>query len=184
MSARHIHLSADVLPRLFGAGYELTRLRDLQQPGQYAAQEVVTLVGPKGKIERVRVLGPLRKQTQVELSGTDQFMLGIQAPVRESGQLDGTPGVRLVGPGGEVDLPSGVIRAQRHVHMPPADAERFALHNGARVAVRLSGDRPTILEGVLVRSTDTSALEMHIDTDEANAAGLPAESTGLILVPR
>jgi putative phosphotransacetylase len=184
VSARHLHLSADVLARLFGPGHELRKLRDLAQPGQYAAEETVSLVGPKGRIEKVRVLGPLRKQTQVEISGTDQFALGTQAPVRESGQLAGTPGIKLVGAAGEVDLTSGLIRALRHVHMLPAEAERMGLHSGARVAVRLAGDRPTILEGVLVRATATSALEMHIDTDEANAAGVPSESRGAILLPR
>ena len=184
VSARHLHLSTDTLAKLFGSGHELTKFRDLAQPGQYAAQEIVTLVGTKGRVDKVRVLGPVRKQTQVEISGTDQFALGIQAPVRESGQLQGTPGIKLVGPAGEVDLESGVIRALRHVHMLPAEAERMGLHNGSKVAVRLSGDRPTILEGVLVRATDTSALEMHIDTDEGNASGVPAESQGAILVPR
>jgi putative phosphotransacetylase len=184
VSVRHVHLSSEALAKLFGAGHELRKLRDLVQPGQFAAEETVALVGPKGRIDKVRVLGPVRKQTQVEISGTDQFTLGTQAPVRESGALDGTPGITLVGPAGEMELASGLIRAQRHVHMLPEEAERMGLRNGARAAVRLDGDRPMILEGVLVRATDTSALEMHIDTDEANAAGVPAESKGAILLPK
>lgn len=183
ISNRHLHLSKEHIEALFGPGYELRKQKDLMQPGQYAAEETVTLVGPRASIENVRVLGPARKQTQVEISGTDQFTLGLRAPVRESGQLEGTPGVRLRGPAGEVELETGVIRALRHVHMLPEDAARMGLRNGDRVAVRLAGDRATVAEGVLIRATATSALEMHVDTDEANAAGLPAESTAEILVP-
>jgi putative phosphotransacetylase len=153
------------------------------QPGQYAAQETVTLVGPKGELDRVRVLGPPRSQTQVEISGTDQFVLGLKAPVRESGKLDGTPGIVIRGPAGEVELDSGVVRALRHIHMLPQEADRMGVQNGETISVRLAGDRATVCEGVLVRATETSALEMHIDTDEANAAGLPAESMGEVLVP-
>jgi putative phosphotransacetylase len=183
VSARHVHLSAGHLERLFGPDAALTRLKDLFQPGQFAANEVVTLEGPKGKIEKVRILGPVRDRTQVEISGTDQFVLGVQAPVRESGRLDGTPGLTLHGPAGSVPLTEGVIRALRHIHMLPADADRIGVKNGAHVSVRLLGDRATIAEGVVVRVTAASALEMHIDTDEANAAGVAAESSGQILIP-
>jgi putative phosphotransacetylase len=183
VSARHVHLSTDAVEKLFGIGRTLTPMKDLHQPGQFAAAETVTLQGPKGQIEKVRVLGPVRAQSQVEISGTDQFALGVQAPVRESGKLAGTPGIVLRGPAGELALSEGVIRAARHIHMLPEDADRIGTKNGAHVSVRLVGDRTTIAEGVLVRVTSTSALEMHIDTDEGNAAGVPAESSGQILTP-
>jgi len=181
ISNRHVHLTQEHVERLFGPGYGLTKWKDLMQPGQYAARETVILDGPKGTIERVRVLGPPRSGSQVEISGTDQFKLGLQAPVRESGKLDGTPGIGLSGPHGKMTLEHGVIRAWRHIHMTPQDAEKFRLKNGDSVNVRLGGDRTTVCESVLVRVTDTSALEMHIDTDEANAAGVPIESLGEVL---
>jgi len=183
VSAHHVHLSQEEMARLFGPGASLSRLKDLHQPGQFAANETVTLVGPKGSIEHVRILGPFRAQTQVEISGTDQFSLGVQAPVRESGWLEGTPGILLRGPAGEHEISEGVIRALRHIHMPPGDADRIGVTNGAHVSVRLVGDRATIAEGVLVRVSANADLEMHIDTDEGNAAGVPAESTGQILIP-
>ncbi len=182
VSNRHVHLTEEHLNILFGNGYQLKKWKDLVQPGQYAAQETVVLKGPKGKIERVRVLGPTRPRTQVEISGTDQFILGIKAPVRESGKLDGTPGVIIEGPAGTVELKEGVIRALRHIHMTPKDGEDFGVKNGDFVKVRLNGDRTTVLEGVLIRITDRSALEMHIDTDEANAAGVPQSSIGEVLL--
>ncbi|MGO9307458.1 MAG: phosphate propanoyltransferase [Spirochaetia bacterium] len=183
ISAHHVHLSEKDMARLFGPGASLSRLKDLHQPGQFAANETVTLTGPKGSIEHVRILGPLRERTQVEISGTDQFSLGVQAPVRESGRLEETPGIRLRGPAGELEIPDGVIRALRHIHMPPEDADRIGVRNGTHVSVRLVGDRATIAEGVLVRVAPQAVLEMHIDTDEGNAAGVAAESTGQILIP-
>ena len=183
VSGHHVHLDQETLARLFGPGAVLNKLKELHQPGQFAANETVTLVGPKGSIERVRILGPLRAQTQVEISGTDQFSLGVQAPVRESGQLEGTPGILLRGPAGEYKITAGMIRALRHIHMPPEDADRIGLRNGAHVSVRLVGDRATIAEGVVVRVSPDAALEMHIDTDEGNAAGVAAESTGQVLIP-
>jgi putative phosphotransacetylase len=183
VSVRHVHLTQDALEKLFGPGGALTKLKDLFQPGQFAANETVAIVGPKGRIEKVRILGPIRGETQVEISGTDQFSLGIQAPVRESGKLENTPGIVLHGPAGQVSLTHGVIRALRHIHMLPADADTIGVKNGAHVSVRLVGDRTTIVEGVIVRVSPTYALEMHIDTDEANAAGVAAESTGQILTP-
>ncbi len=182
VSNRHIHLSQEDLEALFGKGYELKKLKDLMQTGQYAAEETVTLSGPKGEIPRVRILGPVRAETQIEISGTDQFVLGVRVPVRASGRLEGTPGIRIIGPENEVTLEKGVIRALRHVHMHPSDADRIGVHSGEMVNVRLSGDRSTICEGVLLRATESSMLEMHIDTDEANAAGLASKSTGQILV--
>ena len=176
ISNRHIHLTAEHVEQLFGPDYRLSKWRDLVQPGQYSAKETVVLRGPKGLIEKVRVLGPPRNETQVEISGTDQFKLGIHAPVRGSGKLDDTPGVEITGPGGTVTISKGVIRAWRHIHMAPGDGEKFQVQDGELVNVRLKGDRKAVLEEVLVRITDTSALEMHIDTDEANAAGVAQES--------
>jgi len=181
VSNRHVHLCAEDQDELFGPGYELTKWKDLIQPGQYAAKEVVALAGEKGKIEKVRVFGPLRKETQVEISGTDQYILGLQAPVRDSGNLEGTPGIRLVGPTGEIAMGQGVIRPLRHIHMAPKDLRRTGVENADLVDVRLNGDRTTICQGVLIRVDETAALEMHIDTDEANAAGVPAESVGELL---
>lgn len=183
ISNRHTHVDQATLDTLYGPGYELTKLKDLMQPVQYAAKETISLTGPKGSIDKVRILGPVRDETQVEISGTDQFILGIKAPVRESGKLDGTPGIHVAGPEGEMDLEKGLIRALRHVHMLPQEAADIGLRNGDTVSVRLVGDRTTICEGVLVRAKENSALEMHIDTDEANAAGMPAESDGQIMLP-
>lgn len=183
ISNRHVHLSAEHLEALFGPGYQMTKWKELMQPRQYAAKEVVTLAGPKGRIEKVRVLGPVRKRTQVEISGTDQFILGLRAPVRDSGNLEGTPGILILGPAGEIAIESGVIRALRHLHISPPDAKKFDLSHHDVVDVRLNGDRTTVCEGVLVRVSEPTALEMHIDTDEANAAGVPAESIGEILGP-
>jgi len=183
MSNRHIHLSQDHVDALFGPDYKLKPFKDLMQPGQFAAYETVKISGPKGEIDRVRVLGPERRETQVEISGTDQFILGIRVPVRESGNLEGTPGIQISGPAGQIATERGVIRALRHIHMLPSEADSMGVQNGEKVSVRLVGDRSTICEGVLIRATETSTLEMHIDTDEANSAGLPAESLGQILVP-
>jgi len=184
VSVRHVHLDRATLERLFGRGATLTSLKGLALPGEFAANETVTVAGPRGALEKVRIVGPLRDEPQVEISGTDQFSLGVSAPVRESGLLEGTPGILLKGPAGEVRIPRGVIRALRHIHMPTTDADRIGVTNGARVSVRLAGDRATITEGVLVRVSDAYSLEMHIDSDEGNAAGVPAESTGQILIPR
>lgn len=181
VSNRHIHLSREHLFELFGRDYKLTKWKDLIQPGEFAAMETVIIRGPKGKIEKVRVLGPPRVQTQVEISGTDQFILGVRAPVRESGKLHGTPGIQIEGPGGSIAIKEGLIRALRHIHMRPDDGTKFGVKNGDFVKVRLRGDRTTILEGVLIRIKDRATLEMHIDTDEANAAGIPQSSVGEVL---
>ncbi len=183
VSTRHVHLNGETLKRLFGGRASLTKLKDLPQPGQFAANETLTLVGPKGVIEKVRVHGPLREETQIEISGTDQFVLGLQAPVRSSGMLEGTPGILLRGPAGECEVARGVIRMLRHIHMLPTDADRIGVRDGAHVSVRLVGDRATIAEGVVVRVRPDAALEMHIDSDEGNAAGVPTESVGQILIP-
>ncbi|WGS64769.1 phosphate propanoyltransferase [Marinitoga aeolica] len=171
VSNRHVHLSKEDLEILFGEGYELHPIKDLKQPGQYAAEEVVTLVGPKGKIERVRVLGPVRKETQIEISQTDAFKLGVQPPVRDSGDLDGTPGIKIVGPKGEVETKKGLILAKRHIHMLPEDAEKYGVKDKDLVYVAVEkGDRKLIFGDVLIRVSPKYALEFHVDTDEANAA--------------
>jgi len=172
VSARHVHLSVEDLHRLFGPGHTLTRLRDISQPGQFAAQEQVTLIGPKGTLERVRVLGPCRRQTQVELAPSDARRLGVDAPIRPSGRLDGTPGITLAGPYGTVELQQGVIISERHIHMTPADAAAFGVEDGQEVRVKVGGPRGGIMERVFIRVRDDFALEMHIDTDDANAFGV------------
>lgn len=172
VSGRHIHLSQADLEALFGAGYELTPIKDLSQPGQFAAKEMVTLVGPKGVIERVRVLGPVRSQTQVEVLAGDTFKLGVPACVRMSGKLSGTPGVTLSGPHGTVAIPEGVIVAARHIHMTTAEAAERGLHDGEVVSIAFDGLRGGRLDNVIIRANDSSALDCHIDTEEANALQL------------
>ncbi|AEF93928.1 Propanediol utilization protein [Desulfotomaculum nigrificans CO-1-SRB] len=172
ISARHIHLSQEHVDILFGPGYELKKYKDLSQPGQYACEETLTVVGPKGVIEKVRVLGPLRKQSQVELSISDCFKLGIRAPLRDSGDLAGSASVTLVGPVGSITLKEGAIIAARHIHMHTSDAEKYGLEDGDRIYVRAKGPRGIIFGDVLVRVSDKFKLEMHVDTDEGNAVGL------------
>ena len=170
ISNRHIHLSQQDLETLFGPGYELTVRNDLSQTGQYAAEETVTVEGPKSSMANVRILGPTRKETQIEISRTDSFALGLKPPVRDSGFLDGSPGVTLIGPKGKVTLDKGVIIAQRHIHMTEAEAESFGVKDKELVLVRVGGERGVTFENVLVRVRNDFVLEMHIDTDEANAA--------------
>lgn len=172
ISNRHVHLSDKEFTELFGSGEKLTVFKDLSQPGQYASEQMVTLVGPKGVIEKVRVLGPTRKKTQVEISVSDCFKLGIQAPIRDSGDLDGSSSVTLVGPAGSVTLSEGCIIPARHIHMHPNNAEIFGLKDGDRVTVKVSGPRGVMFYEVLVRVSKNYRLEMHIDIDEANAACL------------
>ena len=181
-SARHVHLCRADVERLFGAGYRLQRLKDLSQPGQFACKEQVTVVGPRGQLERVRVLGPERKATQVEVSLTDTFGLGIKAPVRMSGKTQGTPGCKLVGPAGSIELSEGVIVAARHLHLSAAQAALFGLKDGQTVRLRAEGERATVLENVIVRAGDGHDMEVHIDTDEANAIAM-AGSTMMEILP-
>ncbi|SDB23206.1 putative phosphotransacetylase [Eubacterium oxidoreducens] len=169
VSNRHVHVSRQDLDILFGKGYELTKRADLGQPGQFAAEETVTVRGPKGEFQKVRILGPVREQSQVEISLTDGFQLGVKAPIKESGQLDGTPGVTLIGPRGMVDMPQGTIVALRHIHMTPEQASRMGLKDKDIVEVETYGERAGVLGNVLVRVSDKYALEMHVDIDEANA---------------
>jgi acetate kinase len=180
VSGRHVHLSAAAVEALFGPGYRLTPGKPLRQPGNWAAEERVTLEGPKGRLERVAILGPLRGRTQIEVSRTDSFALGIDAPVRDSGALDGTPVVRLVGPAGHLDT-DGLIVAARHIHTNPDDAAALGLEDGQLVDVRISnGVRDLVFDRTLVRVQDNAFTEMHIDTDEANAAGLGAGGEGAL----
>jgi acetate kinase len=172
VSAHHIHLSQDHVEALFGKGHQLTWQSDLSQPGQFACKEQLNIIGPKGKVEKVRVLGPTRKETQVEISMTEQFKLGIHPPIRESGDLHGTPGCKLEGPAGSVIIEQGVICALRHIHMTPEDALRYGLKDKSIVRVRVLGDRELTFGDVLIRVNPNYALAMHIDTDEANAAHL------------
>ncbi|MBA1333672.1 MAG: hypothetical protein HPY66_0065 [Firmicutes bacterium] len=172
LSNRHLHLSKEHVDKLFGKGHELTEFKALSQPGQYACEEKVDLVGPKGTIKGVRVLGPVRKETQIEISIADGYSLGIRPPVRDSGDLEGTPGVKIIGPEGEVDLEQGVIAAARHIHMHPGDAERFGVKDFQRVKVRKDGDRGTVYENVLIRVSPSYALELHLDVEEGNAASI------------
>ena len=171
ISNRHIHLCAEDYGRLF-PNHPIREKKELLQPGQYAAEQTVTLVGPKGQLKNVRLLGPLRNTSQVEISRTDARTLGIAAPLRMSGNIQGTPGVRLVSPFAELDLASGVIVAQRHIHMSPLDALILRVSHGDKVSVAINGDeRRLIFDNVAVRVSPDMRLEMHIDTDEANAAG-------------
>ncbi len=182
ISARHVHLSPATVERLFGPGHSLTPRTDLSQRGQFAAREVVTLVGPRGRIEKVRVMGPSRAVDQVEISRSDEFTLGIDAPVRISGDLANTPGITLEGPGGTVKLEHGVVCARRHIHMSTADAARLGIADHADVAVRVDSDgRDLTFNDVTVRVSPDFTLELHLDTDEANAAGITPGMSGEIL---
>jgi putative phosphotransacetylase len=174
VSNRHIHLTQEHVETLFGKGYELTKAKDLSQPGQYAANEVVTIVGPSLRpIEKVRVLGPIRSASQVEISMTDSYVLKVKPPVRESGKIEGSAPVTMIGPKGVVTLAEGCIIANRHIHMSPEDGARYGVADGDYVTVDVEGKgKKTRWYGVQVRVNKAFALEMHVDTDDANAAGI------------
>ncbi len=173
-SARHVHLSDEHLEALFGKGYKLTEKKALSQPGQYACQERVTVVGPKKELAGVSILGPTRNATQVEISLTDARSIGINTPVRESGVLDNSPGCTLIGPAGSVEIAEGVIAAKRHVHMTPEDAEKLGVSDKQIVSVSVKSDeRSAVLGDVVIRVNKDYATAMHIDTDESNAIGSP-----------
>ena len=179
ISNRHIHLSREDLDTLFGKGYELTPIKDLSQPGQYACKELLTIIGPSMRpIENVRVLGPIRKESQVEISVTDSFVLKVKPPVRESGSLEGSAPITIIGPKGIVTLKQGCIIANRHIHMSPADGARFGVKDGDYITVdAFSGTKRTRWFDVQVRVSDKFCLEMHVDTDDANAVGFKNGST-------
>lgn len=181
ISARHVHLSEEHVEQLFGQGYQLTKRADLSQPGQFAAEETVHVAGPKGSFSRVRVLGPARKLTQVEVSQTDTITLGVTAPLRESGDIRGSAPITLIGPKGSVHLKEGLIVAQAHIHMSPQDAVRYQVKDQQLVEVFIDSDRPLKLQKVKIRVSERYRLEMHIDTDEANAAFLQKKGRGQLI---
>jgi putative phosphotransacetylase len=172
VSNRHLHLSKPDLDSLFGPDYQLQLQKDLRQPGQFAAVETVILAGPKGCLEKVRILGPVRKQTQVEISRGDAFRLGLNPPLRESGDIKGSEKVTIIGPKGTVQLKEGLIIAKRHIHMAPSDALKYEVTDGAGIQVKITGERGVVFDRVTVRVNPNFLLEFHLDTDEANAAGV------------
>ena len=182
VSNRHIHLDRADMDILFGQDSELTFKKELGQPGQYACEETVTLHGPKGELSRVRVLGPLRSESQVEVSVTDGFALGVRPPIRESGKIAGTPGVTIVGPKGTIEKDTGTIAALRHIHLHPDDAQRIGVKDKQMVKVEIPGLRGGILHNVLIRVSEQFAPEMHIDVDEANAMGVKNGDRAYIIV--
>ena len=181
-SARHIHVNREVLDILFGEGYELTPKKDLSQPGQYACEERVTVVGAKKELAGVTILGPIRPERQVELSLTDARSIGVTAPIRESGDIAGSGACKLIGPKGEVELSEGVIAAKRHIHMTTADAAKFGVEDKQIVSVKVDTNGRTLIFGdVVVRVSDKYALAMHIDTDESNAGCVAPGTMGEII---
>ena len=181
MSARHVHLTAEAVEILFGPGAELTVKRELSQPGQYLSEERVDLIGPKKTIANVSVLGPVRRKNQVEVSLTDARTLGVDAPIRMSGDTAGSGALTIKGPCGEITLEEGVIAAKRHIHLTPESAEARGLSDGQVVSVRIQGAREAVLGETVIRVSPKFADAMHIDTDEANAVALPRNATGEIL---
>ncbi|MBQ5910478.1 MAG: phosphate propanoyltransferase [Clostridia bacterium] len=182
ISARHVHVSEEHLEILFGKGYKLTPKKDLSQPGQFACEERVTVVGPKKELAGVSILGPCRKATQVEISLTDARSIGVKAPIRESGDVAGSGACKLIGPAGEVELTEGVIAAKRHIHMTTADAEKYGITDSQIVSVKIPTEgRALVFGDVVARVSDSYALAMHLDTDEANAAAIPGSCIGEIL---
>lgn len=181
-SARHVHVTAETLAVLFGEGHALTNKKDLSQPGQFACEERIDVVGPKNTLKNVSILGPVRPADQVELSATDARSIGIAAPIRESSDTAGSPGCKLVGPCGEVEISEGVIVAKRHIHMTPADAEALGVEDKQIVWVKIDTDgRKAVLGDVVVRVSDKFKLAMHIDTDESNAVSCARDQMGEII---
>ena len=181
LSNKHLHLQQEHVEALFGSCHKLTPSKDLRQPGQYACEEKVDIVGPKGVLKGVRVLGPTRPETQVELALTDARQIGVKIPVRESGKLEGSSGCKLVGPAGEVELDHGVIAALRHIHLSPEEAAEAGVKDKDTVSVRVGGERGVIFENVLIRAVEGFRGECHFDTDEGNAAGCGTDAVAEIL---
>ena len=181
ISNRHIHLSQEDLNSLFGKGYQMEKLKDLSQPGQYACKETLTICGPKGAIEKVRVLGPVRNKTQVEILQGDIYKLGVASEIRLSGDLQGTSGITLIGPKGSIQATEGLIIAQRHIHMNHEEAKQLDVHDGQVVSMQIDGTRGAILKNVAIRVRDTSVLECHIDMEEANALDVNSSTIGKII---
>lgn len=180
-SGRHVHLSQQDLETLFGVGYQLTPAKELSQPGQYACKERVTITGPKGSIKNVIILGPVRKESQVEVSLTDALALGIKAPIRNSGDIAGTPGITITNEGRSLELKQGVIVARRHLHITPEDATKFQVKDGDIIKVKVFGERPLIFDDLVVRVSKNFHTDVHIDYDEANACGYTKGTMGLIV---
>ncbi len=181
LSNKHLHLKDEHVEALFGKGHTLTPMKELVQPGQYACEEKVDIVGPKGTLKGLRVLGPTRPETQVELAMTDARSIGIKAPIKESGKLEGTPGCKIIGPAGEVDLEQGVIVALRHVHLSAAQAAEMGVEDKEFVTLHISGERCLTFDNVLVRAGAGHEKEVHLDTDEGNAACCGPDSVGIII---
>ena len=181
LSNKHLHLKKEDIETLFGKGHTLTPTKSLKQPGQFASEEKVDIVGPKGTLKGIRVLGPARPETQIELAMTDARAIGISAPVRESGKLEGTPGVKLIGPAGEVEVDHGTIIALRHIHLSPVQAIEAGVKDKDIVSIKFGGERGVIFDHVLVRSGEGHEREIHLDTDEGNAAGLKNGDLGEIV---
>jgi putative phosphotransacetylase len=180
-SGKHLHLSREHLDILFGKGFELENKKNLSQPGQFVSNSKVDVVGPKGTLSGLSVLGPCRKETQIELSYTDARKAGLEPPVRLSGELEGSPGCMLVGPNGTVTIDKGVIVAKRHLHCSPADGEKFGIKNGDVIKIKVGGERGLIFENVECRVGPTHATYVHIDYDEMNAAALFGKNTGIVI---
>ncbi|MEA4832732.1 MAG: phosphate propanoyltransferase [Oscillospiraceae bacterium] len=180
-SARHVHMTEEQIGILFGTGHQLTKKKDLSQPGQFACEEKVDVVGPKGTIKNISILGPARKSAQVEVSLSDARTLGISAPIKESGDIAGTPGCKIVGPCGEITISEGLIAAKRHIHFTPAQAKEFGVSDKQIVSVRIEGPRSLVFGEVVVRVNEKFDAAMHIDTDESNAASAVPGTMGIIL---
>lgn len=180
-SARHVHLTEEHIEILFGKGAQLTKKKDLSQPGQFASEQRVDVIGPKKEIKGVSILGPARKATQVEISLTDARTLGVSAPIRESGDIAGSGACKLVGPAGSVEISEGVIVAKRHIHLTPADAAKFGVEDKQIVKVKYISERTTIFDDVVCRVSDKFAPAMHVDTDESNAAAIAVGAYGEII---
>ncbi len=180
-SGRHVHLTREDVEYLFGANYQLTKMKDLSQPGQYACKERVSVTGPKGTINNVIVLGPERKETQIEVSLTDTLVLGIKAPIKQSGHIENTPGAVISYGDKKIEISKGVIVAKRHIHLHPTDAKRFHLEDGEIVKLKVFGERPLIFDDVVARVHENFATYVHIDYDEANACGFTKGTLGIIL---
>jgi len=182
ISNHHVHLTRDSLDILYGKGYELSKLRDLSQPGEFASNEQVSIVGANMRIiEKVRILGPIREYTQAELSITDGYFLGLDLPTRISGNIKGSPPITFIGPKGVLTLSEGAIRAARHIHMTPKDTEYYQVKNGDRVKVEVSGEHGVIYKDIVIRVSEKSKLALHLDTDEANAANIKGSGLARIL---
>lgn len=181
ISARHLHLSQKDLECLFGKGYQLTKKRELSQPGEFAANETVEVRFNDKKISKVRVVGPVRPKTQLELSLTDAYNLGLEVPIRKSGNLKGTPGILLIGPKGKLNLKQGVICAWRHIHLNPKEAKKLKVKNGEMVSVKVGGKRSITFHNVEIRVGENYKLCCHLDTDEGNAAGIIKKGVGVLI---